>query len=240
MRQGPVVALAAVVLAVLIAQFAVAGGSDGGKIASLQRQINELKAQVGAPAKAAKKKKAKAGPPGPAGPQGPAGSQGQQGIQGPAGPLASGQTKLSIGPQDWVVRTGSLTADYGSGNVAFTHSAGGVLADQFFSLGLDLPTTLQGVPQRFGSIEVCYGNDPNTALDRVMVGLQAATPAAPDPGETFVIDNPGNFVDDNCRTFSPASPVAIGENDYGALTIGVDYSDNGTFVLFRTTVNLVP
>ena len=77
-------ALAALVLGVLIAQVAVAGDSDEQRIASLERQVSELQAQIaqGVTANAAKKKKLKRGPqgpPGPPGPQGPVGPQGQQG-----------------------------------------------------------------------------------------------------------------------------------------------------------------
>jgi hypothetical protein len=74
-----------VVLAVLIAQISLAGGSDEVKIAShqrpinkrLQHEINQLGAQVGTPAQAAKKKRN--GRRGPAGPQGPPGQRGAQG-----------------------------------------------------------------------------------------------------------------------------------------------------------------
>jgi hypothetical protein len=86
LSQGALVGLAAVVLAVIVAQFAVAGGSDGGKVASLQRQIDELKRQVAAPVKAVKKKRRR----GPRGPQGPPGPQGLQGIPGPPGPPGVG------------------------------------------------------------------------------------------------------------------------------------------------------
>jgi hypothetical protein len=87
LSQGALVGLAAVVLAVIVAQFAVAGGSDRGKIASLQRQIDELNRQVAAPVEAAKKKKRRRGP---RGPQGPPGPQGLQGIPGPPGPPGVG------------------------------------------------------------------------------------------------------------------------------------------------------
>jgi hypothetical protein len=99
-----------VILAVLIAQFAVAGsGTDEGKIASLQRQIDRLKAQVAqGPATAAKKKKVKRGPPGPAGPQGAAGSQGPSGAQGPAGTAPACQGN---GSGDTMVAAGSVCID---------------------------------------------------------------------------------------------------------------------------------
>ena len=77
LNRAPIVGLAAVILAILVAQFAVAGGSDGGKIASLQRQINQLKAQVAQGGAKAAKKKSKRGPRGPAGPPGLKGAPGQ-------------------------------------------------------------------------------------------------------------------------------------------------------------------
>ena len=74
-------------LAVVVAQFAFAGGfgsgsdsrRDDARIASLEHQVDRLSAEV-----SKKKKKAKPGPQGPAGPQGP------QGQTGPAGSPASG------------------------------------------------------------------------------------------------------------------------------------------------------
>ena len=101
-KQGPLVALAALVLGVLIAQIAVArsgSNADSGDIArlerdnaSLHRQINSLKADVGAATAA--KKKSKRGPRGPAGPQGPAGAPG---TQGPAGPQGSSGASMLVG-----------------------------------------------------------------------------------------------------------------------------------------------
>jgi hypothetical protein len=96
-REGPAVFLAAVILAVLIAQITLARGSDDARIASHQRQINErlehqineLRGQVGAPAQAAKKRKRKRGPAGPPGPPGP------QGLQGPLGPQGPGATTFT-------------------------------------------------------------------------------------------------------------------------------------------------
>jgi Collagen triple helix repeat (20 copies) len=85
-KPGSLVAIAALVLGVLIAQIALAGdGSSGqsGEIASLRAQIAKLDAQIGATQAA--KKKSKRGPPGQQGPAGAQGLQGAQGIQGPQG-----------------------------------------------------------------------------------------------------------------------------------------------------------
>jgi hypothetical protein len=75
-----------VILAVLIAQISVAGGSDESKIASLQRQVSQLRAEVNGEATTAKKKKQKRVP----GPQGPPGPQGAPGSAGPPGSSAGG------------------------------------------------------------------------------------------------------------------------------------------------------
>jgi hypothetical protein len=93
-KQGPLVALAALVLGVVIAQIAVAGGSPSGESseiaslrrsnASLQHQINQVKAQI--PNASTAKKKSKRGPPGPQGPAGAQGPLGPQGTTGPRGP----------------------------------------------------------------------------------------------------------------------------------------------------------
>jgi len=104
LRQGPVVALAALVLGVLIAQIAVAGAgdSDQARIAKLERQVNDndrqinaLRAQL-ATANAAKKKKAKRGPRGPQGPAGPAGPPGTDATAICQG-NGSGDTMVSAG-----------------------------------------------------------------------------------------------------------------------------------------------
>ncbi|MBM3668208.1 MAG: hypothetical protein FJW90_12215 [Actinobacteria bacterium] len=101
LRQGPVVALAAVVLAVLVAQIAAAGGdsgSDSADIASLKNRISKLETQVaqGATAQTAKKKKAKRGPRGPQGPAGPAGPPGTDATAICQG-NGSGDTMVSAG-----------------------------------------------------------------------------------------------------------------------------------------------
>jgi collagen type II alpha len=96
-KPGSLVAIAALVLGVLIAQIALAGGGptgQSGEIASLRTQVAKLHAQIGA-TKTAKKKKSKPGPPGPAGAQGLQGvqgiqgPQGLQGVQGPPGPTSA-------------------------------------------------------------------------------------------------------------------------------------------------------
>lgn len=127
MGQGPIVGLAAVVLAVLIAQISVAdeGDSDAGTIASLQHQVNQLRAEVSSSAQSARKKKAKrgpAGPQGPLGPQGPTGAPGAPGapgVQGPAGSPMGGALFGWVKPGD--LPPGAGARDYsplGSGDPA--------------------------------------------------------------------------------------------------------------------------
>ena len=77
LNPGPVVGLAAVVLAVVVAQFAIAGGDKPDKAApaskaGLQRLVEKevAKTTSATTAKKKKKKKKKSGPPGPAGPPG--------------------------------------------------------------------------------------------------------------------------------------------------------------------------
>jgi hypothetical protein len=111
------VGLAAVVLAVLIAQLALAGDEPSGESkeiaglkrhnASLQHQINQLKARFDAGAGAARNKKAKRGPRGRRGPAGPAGPQGPR---GPAG-AAPGTTPAArvVGGESQAVASGAFT-----------------------------------------------------------------------------------------------------------------------------------
>jgi outer membrane murein-binding lipoprotein Lpp len=101
---GTVVGLAAVILAVLIAQVSLAGGgSDQTRIERLERQVAHLQAAVSGEAQAAKKKKKqKRGPQGPPGPQG---------IQGPVGAAGSGAGGMQMGwvnPSDLPSAEGSL------------------------------------------------------------------------------------------------------------------------------------
>jgi hypothetical protein len=105
-KQVQLVALAAVVLAVLIAQIALAGGSDQAKVARkqglinqrLQGEINRLRTHVAARARVAKKKRK--------GRRGPAGPQGPPGTQGPPGPGATTfSTTLPQGTTNGTVAT---------------------------------------------------------------------------------------------------------------------------------------
>jgi hypothetical protein len=104
MKNGPVIGLAALVLGVVIAQVALAGGTSTDRdIASLQRdneslhrQIGELKSQFAATAAKKKRGKGKRGPPGP---QGPQGIQGAQGLIGPTFADVEGTTPPFLTPE---------------------------------------------------------------------------------------------------------------------------------------------
>src|SRR5262245_23162956 len=82
--RGLIAAVAGVILGVLLAQLAIAGDSDGGKVASLQRQINQLRAQVANGQDAITSAKSRRGPRGPRGARGPAGPPGAPGAPGSA------------------------------------------------------------------------------------------------------------------------------------------------------------
>jgi hypothetical protein len=125
-----------VVLAVLIAQIAVAGGSDEGKIASLQRQIDALKVQVGAPAKTAKKKKSKRGPAGPPGAPGAPGAQGAQGSADAAPVFAQVAANGTVNAansegltQANVINTAPIIGYYCFGNLPFVPRGGSATID---------------------------------------------------------------------------------------------------------------
>jgi Sulfatase-modifying factor enzyme 1 len=231
-RQAPLVALAAVVLGVLIAQIALAGGGVNGdgdnaasrkRDASLQRQINVLKAQL-ASAKTAKKKSKRGprGPRGPAGPQGPAGGQGSQGAQGPAGsaPACQGNGAGTDGKIDTMVAAGPVCIDKYEVSVWSSPTGGtqyGVNTDDYPAACTD---TGQGCDA--GSAGEIYarsvpGVTPSTlityfqaqaALANVDKRLpsnaewQQAVAGSPDPG-------PDNGTTD-CHTTAPGIAVATG------------------------------
>lgn len=106
--------LAALVLGVLIAQIAFAGGGSGSESdianlkrdnASLKQRISQLEARVGATAKTAKtakKKKSKRGPQGPPGPPG---------VQGPPGPPGPAPACQGNGSGDEMVAAGAVCID---------------------------------------------------------------------------------------------------------------------------------
>ncbi|MGH2957100.1 MAG: FAD-dependent oxidoreductase [Solirubrobacterales bacterium] len=104
--QAPVVVLAAVVLAALLAQVALAGGSDQGPRASASavsnKKFKKLKRQVAALQQQLEALQRQSGP------QGAQGIQGQQGAQGPAGtaPACAGN-----GSGDTMVAAGSVCID---------------------------------------------------------------------------------------------------------------------------------
>jgi hypothetical protein len=108
LRRGPVVALAALVLGVLVAQIAVAGGSDDRQIASLQRQVNQLRAQVADGSATKASRRGPRGPRGLPGTPGPPGQPGQQGIQGPPGTAPACQGN---GSGDAMVAAGAVCID---------------------------------------------------------------------------------------------------------------------------------
>jgi hypothetical protein len=96
LRQGPVVGLAAVILAVLVAQIASAGGEPGDSVpsskAELQQLIKKEVAKDTTATTAKKKKKKKRGPTGPPGPPGPPGADGRSALS----ELRPGETERGV------------------------------------------------------------------------------------------------------------------------------------------------
>lgn len=107
-NRGPVVALAAVILAALVAQIAVAGGSSGPKAqvsASVAKQLKKLRRRVAA-------LEAQAKQPGPQGQQGIQGSPGAPGQTGaPGAPSWSADCNDGLAAGDIMVRVGSVCVD---------------------------------------------------------------------------------------------------------------------------------
>jgi Collagen triple helix repeat (20 copies) len=139
------VGVAAVVLGVVVAQVAVAGGGDEGTIEGLQHQIDKLKAQSGASAQAAKK--GKRGPRGPAGAQGAAGPQGATGppgatgLQGPAGPS---HAYTASGPVTNVGGVGTQTVNVPAGSYVIYAEATAANPSGGINRGLVCATSVPG------------------------------------------------------------------------------------------------
>jgi hypothetical protein len=132
--RGPLVALAALILAVLIAQVASAGGSPEGGAGALQRQIDQLRAKLDRTAEAATKKKRKRGPRGRRGPPGPIGPIGPIGPKGDAGAtkvLVRTQAKqIPVGATDSVnvgCANGERAVGGGGGLTGFSDNGDGVV-----------------------------------------------------------------------------------------------------------------
>ena len=208
------------VLGVLIAQIALAGGGGNGdgddaasrkRDASLQRQINALKAQLATATTAKKKKKAKRGP---AGPQGPPGSSGSPGSPGSA-PACQGN-----GSGDAMVSAGAVCIDKYEASV-WSSPTGGT---QYGASSDDYPVACTDTGQgcKAGTAGEIYarsvpGVTPSAfityfqaqqALANVGKRLpsnaewQQAVAGSPDPG-------PDNGTTD-CKTAGAASPVNTG------------------------------
>jgi len=111
MNRAALVGVSALLLGVLIAQVALAGGSGSREIAGLQHQIDQLKAQIA-------KKKHKRGPRGPAGPPGPPGLQGTTGPQGP-GALSFNLHAPSGPPRHVLTTINGVDAFYGCDEADF-------------------------------------------------------------------------------------------------------------------------
>jgi hypothetical protein len=129
--RGPLVALAALILAVLIAQVASAGGSPEGGVGALQRQIDQLRAKLDRTAEAATKKKRKRGPRGRRGPAGPIGPIGPKGDPGATKVLVRTQAKQIAGGATDSVNVGCANGERavggGGGLTGFSTDGDGVI-----------------------------------------------------------------------------------------------------------------
>jgi hypothetical protein len=212
-KHGPLVGLAALVLGVLIAQVAVAGGGSSAgseELASLKTQVAKLQAQIGAGKVAKKGKRGRPGPAGPQGPAGLAGAQGPQGLQGPPGPTVAGVASRAdpLATPDSINPTGSggqvTTPTSGrimtlaSGTVTVDCTAGAA------ELGLYIDGGSNPVP------DTRVGLADNVAKDFSIFGLTGALA----PGNHFVIFGA------NCPTGDIVGSPTFLNNKLGGILIG--------------------
>ena len=185
------------VLGVLVAQVAVAGGGSGGssqEFAALKSQVAKLQAHIGATKTA--KKKSKRGPPGPQGPagaqglQGIQGPQGLQGVQGPPGPTAAAVANVTD-------PTVSPEATLGTPLVSVTAPASGrimALASGFIDVACtagnpDLGLYVDGIPIANTNIDLVSGTGEQFSIFG-LTGTAAAGPRVID----FRIDCPSGTI----------------------------------------------
>ena len=145
---------------------------------------------------------------------------------------SSGQIRWSVPWASWVNETSSPAnvPDYFGNLVQFT---GG--NNSFFSAPVQLPVALLGRSPTLTALELCYAVTPAGVLDLVNVARSTATAASSTPGTSLVISNDTDRTDSNCRTYTPASPVALGPNDAIQVQLRLDLT-GGSVDVSRATV----
>jgi len=159
LRRGSVVGIAAVVLALLIAQVALAGGGTGGPPASasarVNKQLKKLKRRLAGLQAQVNQLQGQPGPQGPQGPQGPEGPRGERGPQGEAG------SARAYGDVD---ELGTLDTSR-SKNASVTHTQDGIYC-----------VKVPGVSSQSTSMLVSTDfNDADTRPDTTTVNLSTGT-----------------------------------------------------------------
>ena len=188
------------------------------------------------------------------GDQGPAGPQGAVGPQGPAGTVDTsgfysktqadaafsplhGTTKIQVSPESWLAATSTNTVANSSGQVALSASAAGTF--KFFNAGFSIPVAVRGHAVSVDSFELCYdATNANVTLDRVFLFRNTATAATPLGSANTPIDDDTDRHDATCRTYSAASPVALGPNDLVSIIVRAGFTAAGSIDVSRLTLNL--
>jgi hypothetical protein len=152
--------------------------------------------------------------------------------------IASGPTNWVLGPTFFEEPDPKVT--YFADATRLRSSAAVTAAAQMMP---DLPATLYGRATKIAGAELCYDASSTARLASVI--LEAFTESdgisAPVLTTSIVEDNTLR-TDNNCRTYTASTPVALGPGDYVALVAVVNYStaSQSDFLLGRATFLLQP
>ncbi len=120
----------------------------------------------------------------------------------------STRTTLQVPLESWVSEANNDPAS--SVAVATNNAAlrGASSSPQTFLAGVTLPSTLQGRAVTVKSFDLCYDGGALAVLDEVFLDRTDAT--ATTWQAVTKIDDTTDRIDSTCRTYSAASPIAIG------------------------------
>jgi hypothetical protein len=99
---------------------------------------------------------------------------------------------------------------------------------------VQVPNKLAGRSMELKSFELCYAASATAVLTELGVRKIFSDSSATFQ-DTTVISDETDRTDQRCRTYTPATPVVLGPNEYIEPSLSINFS-GGTFNVYRTTL----
>jgi hypothetical protein len=154
---------------------------------------------------------------------------------------SGGPTSISASAAEWQKSNPTFLAEPNPDPTGTTINYGGEATDQFFEIGADLPTVLNGAPMKLTGMDACYrttdgAND--TTLKNVRIYRFDPETAA--TGQVF--EDQTDRTDDACRSYTLPTPAELQPTDvvYAEYLVGFPGGGFQNFRAGAVTFHLSP